>query len=52
LIGKYDINPEEAVFLDDNQANLEGAKVFGFHTIQVTEFDQALEDLRKLGVNI
>ncbi len=52
LINKYDFNPEEAVFLDDNQANLEGAKVFGFHTIQVTEFGQALEDLRKLGVNI
>jgi putative hydrolase of the HAD superfamily len=52
LMDKYNINPEEAVFLDDNQANLEAAKVFGFHTIQVTEFDRALEDLRKLGVKI
>lgn len=52
LIDKYNINPEEAVFLDDNRANLEGAGVFGFHTIHVTEFGRALEDLRKLGVNI
>ncbi|MGB8452294.1 MAG: HAD family phosphatase [Anaerocolumna sp.] len=52
LIGKYDINPEEAVFLDDCEANLEAAEPFGFHTIQVTDFDKALGDLRKMGVNI
>lgn len=52
LIDKYQINPEEAVFLDDLMANLEGAKPFGFHTIQVKNHDQALEDLRKLGVRI
>lgn len=52
LIDKYDINPEEAVFLDDCEPNLEAAKPFGFHTIQVTEFDKALEALRNLGVNI
>ncbi len=52
LIDKYGFNPEEAVFLDDNLSNLEGAKPFGFYTIQVTEFGKALEELRKLGVNI
>lgn len=52
LIEKYNINPETAVFLDDVKVNLDSAKKFGFHTIQVTEFEKALEDLRKLGVNI
>jgi putative hydrolase of the HAD superfamily len=52
LIDKYEINPEEAVFLDDLQANLDGAKNFGFHTILVSEFDIALEGLRALGVRI
>ncbi|NLK74229.1 MAG: HAD family phosphatase [Clostridiales bacterium] len=52
LINKYNINPKEAVFLDDLAANLEGAKPFGFSTIQVKSMDQALEDLRKLGVRI
>jgi putative hydrolase of the HAD superfamily len=52
LIDKYSLNPKEAVFLDDNGDNLEAAKVFGFYTIQVTEFNKALEDLRILGVTI
>ncbi len=52
LIDRYQINPSQAVFLDDTQENLEGAKPFGFHTIQVRSHEQALEDLRKLGVRI
>jgi putative hydrolase of the HAD superfamily len=52
LIRKYDIIPEEAVFLDDMQANLEGAKPFGFHTIRFTGLEKALEELRTLGVRI
>lgn len=52
LLKKYNINPQEAVFLDDSQANLEGASAFGIHTILVTDFQKALEELRDLGVNI
>lgn len=52
LIRKYDIKPEEAVFMDDLQENLDGAKVFGFHTILVQSHEQTLLDLRKLGVKI
>jgi len=52
LINKYHINPSEAVFLDDLQANLEGAKPFGFHTILVKNYEQIVEDLIKLGVQI
>ena len=52
LIQKYAIKPKEAVFLDDSKANLEGARHFGFETIQVEEFSKALDKLRDLGVRI
>lgn len=52
IIKKYNINPKEAVFLDDLAANLRGAETFGFGTIQVKSINQALEDLRALGVHI
>lgn len=52
LIKKYDIDPKEAVFLDDREDNLESAKELGFHTIKVEKFEKAVEDLRELGVKI
>lgn len=52
LIDKYGFEPSEAVFLDDLQENLDGAKPFGFHTIQVKDYDQMLDALRELGVRI
>jgi putative hydrolase of the HAD superfamily len=52
LIDKYQINPTEAVFMDDLMVNLEGARPFGFHTIQVKSHEQSLEELRRLGVRI
>lgn len=52
LIDKYDITPERAVFLDDLKENLLGAKPFGFHTVQVKEYGQVLEELRNLGIRI
>lgn len=47
LIEKYHINPKEAVFLDDNKANIEAGKEIGFHTILVTNPKKAREELRK-----
>lgn len=52
LIHKYGVDPSKAVFLDDVPVNLEGAKPFGFHTILFFSYDQALAELRELGVNI
>lgn len=52
LLEKYAINPEKAVFLDDLEENIITAKAFGLHTIQVKNHEQALTDLRKLGVRI
>lgn len=51
LIELYNLIPEECVFLDDLQRNLDGAAAFGIHTIRFENQAQAKEELKKLGVN-
>lgn len=48
IIDKYNITPENAVFLDDNNNNLIAARRFGFHTIQVITHEQAVAELESL----
>lgn len=50
LIDRYDLTPEECVFLDDTPRNLEAAEKFGIHTIHFKDQAQAIEELKKLGV--
>jgi putative hydrolase of the HAD superfamily len=50
LIEKYDINPCEAVFLDDTFTNLLPAEKLGMNTIHVTSHQVAIEGLEMLGV--
>ena len=52
LIDKYNINPEETVFLDDHIVNIDGAKPFGLNTILVESYDQMISELTKLGVEV
>lgn len=52
LLDNYNIVPEEAVFLDDLAENLEAAEKFGLHTILFTNLEDALEQMRKLGIRI
>ncbi len=51
LIDRYELVPEECVFLDDTVHNLEAAEKFGIHTIHFRNQKQAIEELRKLGVD-
>lgn len=51
LIDRYDLKPEECVFMDDTLVNLEGAERFGIHTIHFHDREQAVMELRKLGVD-
>jgi len=47
LIEKFGIRPEETIFFDDSQANLDAAALHGFHTWLVepgTEFCEAFEE--------
>lgn len=50
LIDRYGLTPQECVFLDDTQKNLDAAEKFGIHTIHFQNQAQAIEELRKLGV--
>ena len=50
LIDRYGLTPGECVFLDDTKRNLDAAEKFGIHTIHFQNQEQAIEELRKLGV--
>lgn len=48
LINKYQIVPEEAVFIDDRYINIEGAKACGLHAILFENYEQAKNELNLL----
>ncbi len=48
LLERYQLVPQECVFLDDTIRNLEGAAKFGIKTIWVQSYEQAKTDLDKL----
>ena len=50
LIDRYGLKPEECVFLDDTEKNLPMAREFGIHTILFKDKEQAVEELKMLGV--
>lgn len=45
LCNRFTINPAEAVFLDDNIANVKAAKEFGMNTIHFMNYEQARAEL-------
>ena len=42
---KLEIEPTQAIFLDDLGANLKGARALGMHTIKVDETHRAIDEL-------
>ncbi|MFT8316351.1 MAG: HAD family phosphatase [Clostridium sp.] len=44
LVERYEIHPEESIFIDDIAVNIEGAKKLGFETIHFN----SIEDLKNL----
>ena len=52
LFEKFSLQAEECVFLDDLSANIEGARAVGMHGIVFTGLEEALGELKKLGVEI
>ncbi len=48
LIDRYELVPEECVFLDDTVRNLEAAEKFGIHTIHFRNQAQAIEELQEI----
>ncbi len=48
LLTRYGLIPEETVFVDDTQKNLDGAQKYGIHTILFQSREQVLEELSSL----
>jgi len=51
-LDRFGLRAEEAVFVDDNVANVEGAKAVGIHGLHFTGAETLRADLRALGFNI
>lgn len=52
LLEKYDLIPEECVFIDDNLANVEAATAIGIHALHFQTKDEIEERLRQLKVEL
>lgn len=50
LAEKYDLKPEECVFVDDTFKNVEAAEKLGFHGVHAVSHQAALTGLAALGV--
>lgn len=50
ILNRYQINPKEALFIDDSLKNVDGAKAVGLHAVQFISPEQLRKDLEQLGV--
>lgn len=50
LFDRYQVQPSKAVFIDDNQKNIEGAKVVGLPAIHFRSASETRDQLKSLGV--
>lgn len=50
LLSRYHLKAQECVFLDDTQANVDGARRVGMHSFRFVDKRQAQEALKELGV--
>lgn len=48
LCEKYELVPEESIFLDDRQENVEAARAYGMQAIQVHSYEQASSQLNQV----
>ena len=48
LLQKYDLKPEECVFLDDRSENIKGAERAGIYGIQFTGYEASKEELDEM----
>ena len=48
ICNRYDINPAEAVFLDDTEKNIAAAREYGLHGIHFHSYEQGRAELEEL----
>lgn len=51
ILDRYNLTPENAVFIDDNLQNVQGARALGIHAIQFKNSRQLTNELHHLGVH-
>jgi HAD superfamily hydrolase (TIGR01509 family) len=49
-LDRLGVQPEEAIFIDDNINNVIGAQEVGIHALQFTSIDTLTNDLERLGI--
>lgn len=47
-LDRLGVKPEEAILLDDREANVQGAREFGMHGVHFTETNKAIADIKNL----
>jgi 2-haloacid dehalogenase len=52
LMSRYNVNPAESVYIDDNKANTDAAAELGFHAIHFHTAEQLRQELRDLGIRV
>ncbi len=52
ILNRFNIDPEKAIFMDDNQGNVEAFIKFGVSGIHVKPYTKLLDDLRSFGVDL
>lgn len=48
LLERYALRPDECVFIDDNEANVDAASALGIHAVRFGDVEQVRRDLEKL----
>ena len=48
ILNKYNLNPEETIFIDDNPNNIKTANEFGIHGIVFKNLEQCKEEMEKI----
>ncbi|ELR65766.1 HAD superfamily hydrolase [Photobacterium marinum] len=48
LLDRYDLQPEQSLYIDDNADNVKAAKSLGFHAVQFEQTDACFSKIRDL----
>lgn len=52
IMQKFGVRPEECLFIDDIQRNIDAAKALGMHALRFTGASQLREDLAAMGIKL
>lgn len=52
LLDKYHLQPQESVFIDDRQENIDAAVKQGIHGIRFTTYEETLRELEQYGIKL